>query len=612
MNDHQNPNNRGFTFVELLVVVAILTVVGGVIAGFLATSTHSYKNVSNEVDLQEEAQLATNQLKTLLLNAQAGINFSENEICIYNSESRYVVTWNEEEQRLYYKEETRKFDEDSESYTIEFEEIDGEGSLLAEYVDAFSAMADDSDQNIVVNLALHLTKGDRTYQANENITLRNPVLLNAEVAAIYAGDTEEITPDLPITPEETTPEETTPEETTPEETTPEQTVKKVTNITISLGNGKNESSFRPGAMFTLNEDIVATVEGTGLSAEDKSVYWYLTAGYEYSWIWNGTLYISSDAPEGYKISIVAVSTVATTRNDTYTATVQSANAKLYLAGDTTVNRGDSITIKAKESAAANAKEYGANEVTWSVSEENRRNGVTINNGILNVPASLNYNTAYTIQVTATLKSTGESKTFEVQVPKVSVQYAATEYETYVDDYILPMINITNGSSVTIYYKVVGIKNGNLTGFEWTQYGNDQTSAFRATVDISENTITLRKEDLNFSGWIGSYDAWVYWYYGTPLVNNVKITDSYLEVNNLKETKNITIDEQSYYIPIGTTNDWVKLENSDYWYKVSYVTVVVDEYNSTSRYEVVLSKNKDTENGIWYMAGESSNKWTKLQ
>lgn len=214
--------NSGFSLVELIVVIAILAVIGGAISAFVITSTNSYKHVSDEVDLQEEAQIVMNQLETLLMNAEVGVNymyfgqtvtenpedavdvegslFSDSEISdgsiavsqktlyIYNSAERYVITWDEEKQTLNYRKENRNYDEVNGKYLTTFDEAGADDALLAEYIDGFFVSLTASEKGISVNVELHFVKEKYTYQTNQNIALRNSILLNEDAGIIYAVD----------------------------------------------------------------------------------------------------------------------------------------------------------------------------------------------------------------------------------------------------------------------------------------------------------------------------------------------------------------------------------------------------------------------------------------
>ena len=67
--------NKGFSLVELIVVIAIFSVVGVVIGGFLLAANRSYAVSANELDIQEEAQLVANQMQEMILDTSFGISY---------------------------------------------------------------------------------------------------------------------------------------------------------------------------------------------------------------------------------------------------------------------------------------------------------------------------------------------------------------------------------------------------------------------------------------------------------------------------------------------------------------------------------------------------------
>ena len=60
-------DNRGFTLVELIVCIAILSIVLAAAFGFMVAGSKSYTSVSNRLDLQLRARLAASQLTDRLI-----------------------------------------------------------------------------------------------------------------------------------------------------------------------------------------------------------------------------------------------------------------------------------------------------------------------------------------------------------------------------------------------------------------------------------------------------------------------------------------------------------------------------------------------------------------
>ena len=53
---------KGFTLVEVIVSLAIMTIVAGSVGAFIVAGNNSYLRGNKELTLQEEAQLAANQV----------------------------------------------------------------------------------------------------------------------------------------------------------------------------------------------------------------------------------------------------------------------------------------------------------------------------------------------------------------------------------------------------------------------------------------------------------------------------------------------------------------------------------------------------------------------
>ncbi len=74
----QKLNNQGFTFVELVVAVAILGVITASIASFMATTSRVHTKTSNDSEVQSQAQEVYDQLSNCIMQA--------NKVILYGSE----------------------------------------------------------------------------------------------------------------------------------------------------------------------------------------------------------------------------------------------------------------------------------------------------------------------------------------------------------------------------------------------------------------------------------------------------------------------------------------------------------------------------------------------
>ena len=69
---------KGFTLVEVVVSLAIMTIVAGAIGAFMVAGNNSYMRGNKELTLQEEAQLAANQIIDMIIDVEKDIQFTDN------------------------------------------------------------------------------------------------------------------------------------------------------------------------------------------------------------------------------------------------------------------------------------------------------------------------------------------------------------------------------------------------------------------------------------------------------------------------------------------------------------------------------------------------------
>lgn len=179
-------NNRGLSLVELVCAVAIFGVAATAIGSAMVVSAQSYSRGTYELDVQEEAQTATNIVGNLIFDA-VGATQNGNVVEIDGEGITYRITHN------------------TTTGTLEYKEIDSAGNestgVLAENVTSFNTSltpdpADfDADKNIKVEITIE--KNGRTFAASYNTTARNGSA-NAvgvvEAATIYMDTTVVIEP----------------------------------------------------------------------------------------------------------------------------------------------------------------------------------------------------------------------------------------------------------------------------------------------------------------------------------------------------------------------------------------------------------------------------------
>ena len=66
----QKSDQRGFTLIELIVTIMIMSIVMVAAAGFIIAAANSYRVANIELELQTEAQAAMNQLNDILIEAK--------------------------------------------------------------------------------------------------------------------------------------------------------------------------------------------------------------------------------------------------------------------------------------------------------------------------------------------------------------------------------------------------------------------------------------------------------------------------------------------------------------------------------------------------------------
>lgn len=167
-------NHKGFTLVELICTVAIFSIVVTGVGSAMVISARSYRNGNVELDLQQQAQITSNLLTNLIIDADKVVSASGSILEIEKVESGVTVTYQ------VYQDGNR----------IVYTKGGSAPQTLAENVTSFSISNAGGNDNVDFTLGFASTDGTRTYESDYHVTPRNGVTAGgasmSEMISIYA------------------------------------------------------------------------------------------------------------------------------------------------------------------------------------------------------------------------------------------------------------------------------------------------------------------------------------------------------------------------------------------------------------------------------------------
>ena len=199
-------DKRGFTFIELVISMAVFVIVAGAVTIFMITGTNSFNRTRDELDVQLQTQTVFNQIADMVRSADyveyKTLNESGktiNALLIYqveekavapsaspgaavtptpspiagvdpskiikkNVKSKKVVYWLSSGTKMYYKE----YKDDTTPVVYDA----SDDNLLADYITGFDAVKTES----AVKINLKMKNGTNKYSISETASMRNRMI----------------------------------------------------------------------------------------------------------------------------------------------------------------------------------------------------------------------------------------------------------------------------------------------------------------------------------------------------------------------------------------------------------------------------------------------------
>jgi hypothetical protein len=161
---------------ELVISMAITAIVLSMIIMIINTATHGFKNTNEDVNLQMEAQIAMNQLSSLLMEASEKIDPvriltapDAKYIFKCRTDEYYSIIFKQDKNRLYLVQKSTAGEADN---VDPFASTDLENQyLLAKYVSSFAIDLSTGGKSAQISIDFKL--GDENYTVSKKVRLRN-------------------------------------------------------------------------------------------------------------------------------------------------------------------------------------------------------------------------------------------------------------------------------------------------------------------------------------------------------------------------------------------------------------------------------------------------------
>lgn len=169
-------NQKGFTLVELIVSVAILSVLLIAIMGFVVSGAQAYGSVNATVTLQTASQQAMAQVESYLIDCNGGVAFENGTLYVVDRNddgSKTAYVFRHDGTKLYFG----KNEDASKDSALASDD------LMAKGLTGFDATPANGTAESAEDVKMDFEYRGKTYSATEHVALRNA----PAVAYSYAG-----------------------------------------------------------------------------------------------------------------------------------------------------------------------------------------------------------------------------------------------------------------------------------------------------------------------------------------------------------------------------------------------------------------------------------------
>lgn len=208
--------NKGLTLVELLVAIAILSIVLLWVAHFMVTSSGLFKDENSKASVQNEVQFASTQITDLVKATQLGLSYTadsayltndtgvdaaEKVLYIFNLNQNTqlvdvtLIKWIKSEKKIYLADVpgvANKTKIDDTSTTVSQTVLEAVGSefttweLLSEHIDSFNVDMSSFGAQNTITVKVSSKRIKKTYNASSTTKVRNNIVLNAtNISELY-------------------------------------------------------------------------------------------------------------------------------------------------------------------------------------------------------------------------------------------------------------------------------------------------------------------------------------------------------------------------------------------------------------------------------------------